>query len=103
MNEEKNINIFKKTKIYLNEKNRKVKDSINKDIGKKTYQVLNILVITIFIVIIPILFTTLTMFLNTSNNPEGVISLLTYHIIFYMTWVILLLLVMARSFFKEYK
>lgn len=100
MNEEKKMNFIKKFRQDSNIKYRKVKDSINKDVGKKVFSILNILVITIFIFVIPIMFTTLTMFLVTAG---GSISLLTYHIIFYLTWVILLILVIARIFFKEYK
>ncbi len=93
-------NILKKFKQNFNEKKRKIKDSINKDVGEKVYLVLNILVISIFIFVIPILFTTLTLFLETTGGP---VSMLVYHIVFYSMWLILFALALARSFFKEYK
>ncbi len=93
-------NFLTKFKQNFNEKKRKIKDSINKDVGEKVYLVLNILVISIFIFVIPILFTTLTLFLETAGGP---VSMLVYRIVFYSMWLILFALVLARSFFKEYK
>lgn len=92
---EKN-NIFKQ----MNSKYRKVKDSINKETGKKVFMVFNILSMIVFLIIIPILFTVMTTLLISAGGP---ISILAYRLTFYLTWVLLIILFMIRTFFLEYK
>lgn len=84
----------------VHSKYRGLKDSINKEVGKKVFTVLNILVITIFLLVIPIVFTVMTTLLVSAGGP---ISLLTYRITFYCVWILLILIFIARMFFAEYR
>ncbi len=93
-------NPIKEAFVKIHTKHRKVKDSINKETGKKVYIVFNVLTILLFLLVMPILFTVMTTLLVSAG---GFITTLAYRITFYLIWLLLIILFSIRTFFSEYK
>ena len=93
-------NSITKLKNNSYKKYRNIKDSIDKKVGKIMFTIFNVSMMILFLLIMPILFTVMTTLLVSAGGP---ISLLTYKIVFYSLWILLVIIFSMRSFFKEYK
>ena len=91
---------IQKIKNNSHKKYRNIKDSIDKKVGKIMFTIFNVSMMILFLLIMPILFTVMTTLLVSAGGP---ISLLTYKIVFYSLWILLVIIFFVRSFFKEYK
>lgn len=81
----------------LHSKYRKQKDKIPNNIGKIIAKVSLILLMFIFLIFIPIMFTTLSTLVG-----NGVINKVAYDVVFYTTWAVAFLSLLVWTFFKEY-
>lgn len=82
----------------LKEKYRSIKDSIDTEIGKKVEKILCWILIVIFLLFIPFAFT-----IFSTMAGSGQISFTGWHVLFYTTWTITIILFLVWLFFREYK
>ncbi len=82
----------------LKEKNTKIKDGIDKEVGKKVFNVFRIIMIVLFWVVIPITAVALT-----TLAGSGTIAYVVYQAVIWPLWIVLLISFVIWTYFKDFR